>query len=307
MFYPRENSFLGGSPFVFPVAWLRFLERKTWDENRGWDIGRCLKIEGPGHVFERRQKRVPRFQWGKRRRKASWGNRRRGCCSVLGDDKIVSASGIARALPEVSRFFDFPTRRIYTSYSFPFLLLCDSFSKRNRLFKDRYRTLLLLNYRKHSVVKIYSHSRFLIHSVTTLYFFLVLLQMWKCIKFFFYYSSTRFFSLYRIIFYFVKYRIYLVSRKMKHKAILSSILLTYIYIVKIILTKGINDTVGQVVGETMRCNASIAPSIPFLRRSKTIGNIFGRGRGFVESKKEQHVQRSSVTFRRWVSTCETSP
>lgn len=169
MFYPRENSFLGGSPFVFPVAWLRFLERKTWDENRGWDIGRCLKIEGPGHVFERRQKRVPRFQWGKRRRKASWGNRRRGCCSVLGDDKIVSASGIARALPEVSRFFDFPTRRIYTSYSFPFLLLCDSFSKRNRRFKDRYRTLLLLNYRKHSVVKIYSHSRFLIRSITIIY------------------------------------------------------------------------------------------------------------------------------------------
>lgn len=68
MFFPPENSFLGGSPFVFPVARLRFLERKTWNENRGWDIGRSLKIEGPGPVFERRQKRVPRFQWGKWRR-----------------------------------------------------------------------------------------------------------------------------------------------------------------------------------------------------------------------------------------------
>lgn len=61
-----------------------------------------------------------------------------------------------------------------------------------------------------------------------------------------YYSSTRFFSDTLGLF------------KDKTKWFYSRYY-TYIYIVKIILTKGINDTVGQVVGETMRCNASIAP------------------------------------------------
>lgn len=52
---PGENSFLGGAPFVFPVAQPRFLERDTPNETRGCGYGGSLKIERPGRVLERRQ------------------------------------------------------------------------------------------------------------------------------------------------------------------------------------------------------------------------------------------------------------
>lgn len=145
----------------------------------------------------REDRNVFRVSSGVNDEEASWGCRRRGCCSVLGDDKIVSASGVARALPEVSRFFDFPMQRIYTSYSsfysflFSFFFCYDSFSKRNRRFKDRYKDIyssFLLNYHKHSAVNIKIFALIFPYNVIFFFHFITNMKMHKI-----YYSSTRFF------------------------------------------------------------------------------------------------------------------
>lgn len=261
MFFPPENSFLGGSPFVFPVARLRFLERKTWNENRGWDIGRSLKIEGPGPVFERRQKRVPRFQWGKWRRsqlglqttrlllRIRW---RQDCLRFRCSTRLAGSFSFLW-FPYATYLYEvYSLILVWYSFLFSFFFLLMFIFETNRRFKDRYKDMyfsffkLSQMFRKHEHKNIY--IRFNIPLQRYIFFhFITNMKMHKI-----YYSSMRFF-------FFIT--LYFISLSIGYSCFPKWFYLryTYVYIVKIILTKGTNDTIGQVVGETMRCNASIAP------------------------------------------------